>query len=154
MLALTFQIGNDRMALDIRRVVEVVPRVRLQRPALSPPWLAGLFVCRGRVVPVVDLYQLSGLGECPPHLSSRIILIETRGASGRWIGLLAAQVAEVRELNIPAAPSMNYAIPGQADLGPVAAEGGTLIRLLNPDRLLPEALRQQVADLPKELPCR
>ncbi|MBY0229745.1 MAG: chemotaxis protein CheW, partial [Gemmataceae bacterium] len=47
MLALTFQIGDNRLALDIRRVREVVPRVELRRAPSAPAWLAGEFVYRG-----------------------------------------------------------------------------------------------------------
>ena len=151
MLALTFQIGADRVALDIRSVVEVVPRVHLQRPAGGPTWLAGLFVCRGHVIPVIDLHRLAGVGDCPAHLSSRIIVIEPEG--GRRVGLLAAQVAEVRELAVSETALFSYADAGQLDLGPSMAEGGSLVRLLDPDRLLPEALRRQVAALPKEATC-
>src|SRR5215207_737208 len=112
MLVLTFQVGNDRLALDIRRVREVVPRVQLDRSAGSPAWLAGMFVYRGRVVPVIDLHRLLGAGECPPHLSSRIILVPlgfcpvgtptaptaAELADEHLVGLLAARVADIREV--------------------------------------------------------
>src|SRR5579883_3328716 len=95
MLALTFQIGPNRLALDVRRAREVVPRVHLEPVAGGPDWLAGLFVYRGRVVPVIDLHRLLGAGDCPPHLSSRIILVPL-GEDGALVGLLAAGVADVR----------------------------------------------------------
>src|SRR5579871_3177437 len=65
MLALTFQAGPDRVAVDVRRVREVVPRVPLTPAAGTPDWVAGVFVYRGRVVPVIDLYRLTGAGPCP-----------------------------------------------------------------------------------------
>ena len=99
MLVLTFQIGSDRLALDLRQVCEVVPRVQLRRPAGSPGWLAGLFVYRGRVVPVIDLHHLLRAGECPAHLSSRIILVPLPGEKDTLLGLLAAQVAAVSGTN-------------------------------------------------------
>jgi len=99
MLVLTCQIGDDRLALDVRRVREVVPRVRLQRVAGSPAWLAGVFIYRGSVVPVIDLHRLIGTEECPLRLSSRIILVPHRvEGEERLLGLLAAQVADIREL--------------------------------------------------------
>ena len=36
MLALTFQVGPDRVAVDVRRIREVIPRVRLT-PASGAP---------------------------------------------------------------------------------------------------------------------
>ena len=47
MQSLAFQVGDDPVALDIRSVVEVVPRVRLRQPVGGPSWLVGLFVYRG-----------------------------------------------------------------------------------------------------------
>src|SRR5262245_20426608 len=127
MLVLTFQAGRDRLALDIRQVTEVVPRVRLDKPAGSPSWIAGVFVYRGRVVPVLDLHRLVGAGECPLHLSSRIILVPYGGDEERLIGLLAAQVADIREIEPPNHAGGRLVEPGQPDLGPiVVADGGVL----------------------------
>jgi chemotaxis-related protein WspB len=154
MLVLAFQIGNDRLVLDVRRITEVVPRVPLQRIAGSPPWLAGLFIYRGQVVPVLDLHRLVGAGDCPPHLSSRIILAphQLDGAE-RLLGLLAAQVADIREIQAPSQSLTNLTTPGQPDLGPVLVDGGKMVRLLQLDRLLPEAVQRQLAIVPRELPA-
>lgn len=132
MLALTFQVGADRMAVDVRRVREVVPRVRLAPATGGPPWAAGVFVHRGRVVPVVDLYRLVGAGECPPLLSSRIVLVPFPPGSDRLVGLLASQVADVRELPDPPAGGP------AGGLGAPVADGTGVLRLLDPDRLLAE----------------
>src|SRR5437868_3285926 len=100
MLVLTFQVGQERLALDVRRIIEVVPRVRLQRPAGAPEWLAGLFVYRGFVLPVIDLHSLAAAGPCPPCLSSRIIIVpHFWQGEQRLLGLLAAQVADVRDID-------------------------------------------------------
>ena len=140
MLVLTFQIGDDKLAIDIRRVREVVPRVRLSPVSGSPDWHAGVFVYRGAVVPVVDLYRLVGAEPCPPHLSSRIILIAPRQASGdeRLVGLLASQVADTRELPPKSNPIPNVVGAGEANLGVLIADGTDVLRLFDPDRFLPE----------------
>ncbi len=146
MLVLMFQIGDNRLALDIRRVREVVPRVHLDRPTMAPDWLAGLFVYRGHPVPVLDLHHLLGAGECPPHLSSRIILVplEREGGDERLIGLLAAQVADIREINAnaPSMPSLDSS--SQARLGQTLVEGDTILHLLDLDHLLPDPVRKRL----------
>jgi chemotaxis-related protein WspB len=157
MLVLTFQIGSNRLALDIRRVREVVPRVQVQRVAGSPPWLAGLFVYRGRAIPVIDLHCLLDGGECPPHLSSRIILVSLQGGSDAGdeslIGLLAAQVADIREVAAggQALPAINA--PGQPDLGVTLVDGTGILHLLDLDRLLPGPVRNLLAVLPRGAPA-
>lgn len=134
MLALTFQVGPDRVAVDVRRVREVVPRVRLAPIRGGPDWLAGAFVFRGRVVPVVDLYRLSGFGECPEQLSSRIVLFSVPGADpDTLVGLLAGQVANIRELAVP--PDSDPG-PASPSLGRAVADGETILRVLDPDRFL------------------
>jgi chemotaxis-related protein WspB len=145
MLVLTLQVGEHRLALDIRRVTEVVPRVRLTRPASSPAWLAGVFVYRGQVVPVLDLHRLVGAGECPLHLSSRIILVPLAGDEDRQLGLLGTQVADVREVSPPMRSTGRLTEPGQPDLGPIIVAEGGVLHLLDVDRLLPTAARQQLA---------
>src|SRR5437870_8208063 len=109
MLVLTFRVGAEPVGLDIRRVREVVPRVCLQPVSGAPGWLAGVFVYRGQVVPVIDLYRLVGGPECPPHLSSRIILVPYHGPEGgeQLVGLLASQVADIREVAAGARPLAN-----------------------------------------------
>jgi chemotaxis-related protein WspB len=151
---LTFQVGTDRLALPLAAVVEVVPRVRLHRPAGAPSWLAGLLLHRGGAVPVVDLHALAGAGECPPALSSRIILVAAPDeAEERTVGLLAAQVADVRDLADNLSPLTSLSAPGQPDFGPITAEGGEVLRLLDVRRLLPEAARTQLRALTAEAPA-
>jgi chemotaxis-related protein WspB len=144
MLVLTFHIGDDRLALDIRSVREVVPRVRLDRPAGSPDWLAGLFVYRGRVVPVIDLHRLLGAGDCPPHLASRIILVPLGRPDGgeTLLGLLAARVADLREVQPGQRTFPGLGVPGRPGLGATFVEDGRIVHLLDLDHLLPEPLRR------------
>lgn len=152
MLVLTFRIGSNRLALDVRRVREVVPRVRLQPVGSAPAWLAGVFVYRGAVVPVIDLHRLLGAGECPPHLSTRIILVSQDGAgTEHLLGLLAAQVADLRDVPAPAPAAAAPATPGQPALGPVLVDGREIVHLVDLGRLLPESYRREPALVPAEL---
>jgi chemotaxis-related protein WspB len=146
MLVLTFQIGDYRLALDTRRVREVVPRVHLSPVAGGPEWLAGVFVYRGAAVQVVDLHRLLGAGECPPHLASRIILVPLRGGDEEaLVGLLAAQVADLREVSPDQRaqpPLAGLGGPDRPSLGATVVEGGRILHLLDLDRLLPDPLRR------------
>jgi chemotaxis-related protein WspB len=152
MLVLTFQVGPEAFALDIRRVREVVPRVRLRPVSGAPDWLAGLFVYRGQAVPVLDLHRLTGAGECPPHLSSRIILVPYGGhdSPNGLLGLLATQVADIREVAPAARPLVGLAGESVPDLGAVLADGTGLLRLLDPDKLLAGAAGRQLLALSAE----
>ena len=148
MLALTFQIGPNRLALGVREIAEVVPRVDLKPAPFGPAWLAGVFVHRGRVVPVVDLHRLLAVGPCPPHLSSRVILVPLPGdPRRRLVGLLAARVADVRDFPPPAPGAAGDGDPARPDLGPVLVDAEGIIHLAAVDRILPAAYRQQLSAL-------
>lgn len=150
MLALTFQIGNDRLALDVRLIREVVPCVRLQRVAFGPAWLSGVFIYRGEVVPVLDLHRLMGSGDCPPHLSTRIILVPLQlDGEERLIGLQAAQVADIRELQPQSRQRERLTEAGKPELGPVLVDGLEIVHLVELDRLLPESYQRQILLIPK-----
>ncbi len=149
MLVLTFQVSNEAMAVDIRRVREVVPRVQLQIVRGAPDWMAGVFIYRGIVIPTIDLYRLAGAGECPLHLSSRIILVTQPALNGREqiFGLLAAQVADIRTIAIESSPVPEAPMAGPSNFGPVISHENGVLRLLDPDRLLSAAARRQLLAL-------
>jgi chemotaxis-related protein WspB len=153
MMVLTFQVGREPLAVDIRRVREVLPRVRLRPVSGAPDWLAGAFVYRGRVIPVIDLHQLAGAGECPPHLSSRIILVPHASPDGseRLLGLLATQVADIREVQSDERELPRLASGQAVDFGPLIADGPGLLRIVDPDRLLPDTAWRQLLALPAEV---
>ncbi|MFL5241242.1 MAG: chemotaxis protein CheW [Gemmataceae bacterium] len=154
MLVLTFQIGRDRLALDVRRVKEVVPSVQLQQVAGSPTWLAGVFIYRGYVVPVIDLHRLVGVEDYPHHLSTRVILVpHSVQGKERLVGLLAAQVAEIREMEAPRQERPHVVNPDAPDLGPVVVDGREIIHMLNLDRLLPDSYQKHLTQVPRELPA-
>ena len=85
MLLLTFTAGANRYAVDVTRVVELVPRVELQLIPHAPAFLAGLLGYRGKVVPVIDLGLLLDVAPCRDCLSTRIILVnDSPGDHNRW----------------------------------------------------------------------
>jgi chemotaxis-related protein WspB len=75
MLLLTLKAGANRYAIDVTRVIELVPKVELRTIPHAPPFLAGLLAYRGKVIAVLDLGLLLSSAPCPDCLSTRIILV-------------------------------------------------------------------------------
>jgi chemotaxis-related protein WspB len=75
MLLLTFKAGTNRYAIDVVRVIELVPNVELTAIPHAPSFLVGLLGFRGKVVPVIDLGLLLNSVPCRDCLSTRIILV-------------------------------------------------------------------------------
>lgn len=146
MLVLTFQVGSESVGLDIRRVHAVVPRVDVKPLSGSPSWLAGTFVYRSDIVPVIDLFQLTGAGECPANLSSRIILVRPAKESGLppTLGLLAANVADIREFDPQQSSPITSLANEAVNLGPAFVDGANVMRMLDPDHMLPDWMRREV----------
>jgi len=100
MLQLMCYAGDMRFAIPIPNVVEVVARPVFEAIPSAPGWVAGSFVHRGVVTPVIDFGNLANLGQARLLWSSRVIVVNCpREGTVQRIGILfdkanAAQVAD------------------------------------------------------------
>jgi chemotaxis-related protein WspB len=138
MLALLFAIDGQRYALDTRDVVEVISRVELRPIHRAPAEIAGVFVYRGSVTPVVDLVELLAGKCCPERLSSRILMTKLPSQTGgTWIvGLLAEQVTEAVRIEQSESGIRDVVSTEVSHHGEIAADDGRMIRLLRPESLV------------------
>lgn len=90
-----FQLGRERYALPLSAVREVVvPAAAYSRVPRAPPAVCGVMNLRGRVVTVVALERLLGLGKNGAS-GQRVILLD-RGR--RDLGLLVGEVSGIESL--------------------------------------------------------
>jgi chemotaxis-related protein WspB len=136
MLAIVFKVGEARFALPCQRIIKVIPLVALAPAPHAPAGLLGSLVYRGALTPVLDLCQLLAGYPCPRRLGSRIILSNLRLPSSDSLGsgLLAEDVTEARHLTVT--PLAGGAHASGPYLGETVLEGGSLLRLLDVERLL------------------
>jgi chemotaxis-related protein WspB len=169
MLLLTFTAGPNRYAVDVVRVVEVVPRVNLRPIPHAPSFLAGLLGYRGKVVPVIDLSSLLGAPPCRDRLSTRIILVNTapgdqngekitrdnvpassppgvfdRGRSVDLLGLVAEHVSELTNAQPEQTVPLPVALPQAPYLDAVVQTDEGIVQLIMVERLRDTILRQAV----------
>lgn len=121
MLMLLFSVGQDRYALDVRRVVEVIPVPPLNRIPGAPDYFAGLFQYGGSMTPVIDLCCFFGGRPCQAHLSTRIIIVQRIGDSEEScpVGLMAESITDtVRKdaTNSTAAGLIGAPVPYLSDI--------------------------------------
>jgi len=137
-LALAFDVGDLRLALAAKHVVEVLHR-RTLRPLASPPaGVVGLLPFRGGLVPVVDLCRLLLQRDCAPLRSSRLIVITLPAKDQtRLIGLLAENVVDLIDAK-HTLPGLR--LPHLPWLGEHLADQAGLPQLLEPQLLLPDEL--------------
>jgi len=92
---LVFRLGEERYALAVAALAEVIPAGRLARVPRAPAALAGVVALRGEVRPVWDLARLLGLSRPAPSIHY-ILLLNSRA------GLLVDQLEEIRLLRCDA----------------------------------------------------
>ena len=147
MLHLTFCIGPTRFVIDARRVSQVVARVPLRVLPKSEPYVAGLLDFRGTVLAVVDLATRLFGTACASSLSTRIIIVRIKHADREVpLGLIAEQVTELCQADVPMADRAGSEVPEHDCLGRIVRINGELAQWIEVDRVLPESVRQQIFD--------
>ncbi|MCY3020928.1 MAG: chemotaxis protein CheW [Planctomycetota bacterium] len=153
MLALVFCLGDERYALECSQVVEVAPLVPLRKLAQAPPYVAGVFVYRGKPVPVLDLCQMTLGRPCRMLMSTRVILVKYPAPSvgappgGRpageqqVLGLLAERVTETTQCEPAAFAPAGVKADAAPYLGGLAPDGQGLMQSVQLEKLLPEDVR-------------
>ena len=87
----TFYLGEERFALCLDSVREIVRVPEAAAVPLTPPALLGLANLRGVVLPLLDLRRLMGLEHQDPTDASRALVTEVGGV----VGLVVDRVARV-----------------------------------------------------------
>jgi chemotaxis-related protein WspB len=111
MLAVLFNLGDQRRGLAVSLVERVVPAPP-GRSASGAPAPFEIISYHGQDVPLVDLALLAGGLPSRPHLGTRVILVRHPDPP-RLLGLLAERVTEVLHLS---APGPGEPVPGEARL--------------------------------------
>ena len=144
MLFLLFTAGENRYAVETRRVKEVIPRVALRSCPSAPDYVAGLINYRGDVTPVVDLSKFLTQTPCPVRLSTRIIVISYTLVDGRsrFFGLMAEQVTQTLEKSDTDFSQLALTGASEPFLGRICCDDGDMIQCIHPERLLPKELEQ------------
>lgn len=98
---LTFRLGNQRYALPIPQVVEVMAMVELITLAEMPPAVRGIANRHGEMLPVLDLRAVFGVLATPPTVSTLFIVAQPTGideahpttdATAQRVGLVVDEV--------------------------------------------------------------
>ena len=143
MLFLLFRLGEDRYAIEARKIAEVLPLVDVKQIPQAPPAVSGAFNYRGASVPLIDLSQLALGRPARLRLSTRIMLVHYPDASGtsRLLGLLAEHVTDTMSRAPGDFQDSGVSLPEANYLGPVAADADGLVQWIQVENLLPPSVR-------------
>ncbi len=126
---MVFWLDQERFALPLAAVTEVLPAASIAPVPGAPPIVAGVMQIRGEIRPVLQLKEL--LGAAGTGAGETIILVRHRG---REVGLRVGSVEEIRtltEAGFQPPPDSNPRIRHLT---------ADLVQVLDPDSLLNEIL--------------
>lgn len=134
---LTFTLGEEVYALDIRTVREIIQYGQMTTVPLMPTFVRGVINLRGAVVPVIDLKARFGRAGAEVGAKTCIIIFDAdRGGVRTELGLLVDAVSEVVEIAddmIEPPPNFGAAVRRDFIRG-MGKHGGRFVILLEPDK--------------------
>ena len=143
MLFLLFQLGDDRYALDVRQIVEILPCLGLKRIPQAPQGVAGLLNYHGAPVPVIDLSALALGRDAVLRMSTRLILVRYPGPGegNQLLGLMAEQATETARFDAADFVPGGIGSPEAGYLGPVTSHAGVLVQRIEIAGLLTDKVK-------------
>lgn len=136
---LTFTLGDEVFAMDIRSVREIIQHGAMTVVPLMPEFVRGIINLRGAVVPVIDLQSRFGRPRAQVGKKTCVIIFDVGPEGDRVeLGLLVDAVSEVIDIaasQIEPPPQFGTSIQREfiRGLGKVGAE---FIVILEPERAL------------------
>ena len=136
---LTFSLGDEVFAIDIRSVREIIQYGSLTVVPLMPEFVRGVINLRGAVVPVIDLQSRFGRPVAQMGKKTCVIIFDV-GPDGDKVelGLLVDAVSEVIDIapsQIEPPPQFGTSIAREYILG-LGKVGSQFIVILEPERAL------------------
>jgi len=111
---LTFSLGEEVFAMDIRTVREIIQHCAMTAVPLMPRFVRGVINLRGAVVPVIDLHARFGRPAAKVGKKTCIVIFDAlRDGERVELGLLVDAVSEVIEIagtQIEPAPNFGAAV--------------------------------------------
>lgn len=136
---LTFSLGDEVFAMDIRSVREIIQHGAMTVVPLMPEFVRGIINLRGAVVPVIDLQSRFGRAKAKMGKKTCVIIFDVGPDGDRVeLGLLVDAVSEVIDIapsQIEPPPQFGATIQREFIRG-LGKVGSEFIVILEPERAL------------------
>jgi len=97
---LSFTVGGEPFAIDIRTVREIIQHGAMTAVPLMPDFVRGVINLRGTVVPVIDLQARFGRGPAGTSKKTCVVIVDAqRDGERAELGLMVDAVSEVISLD-------------------------------------------------------
>jgi len=137
LLHVLFNVAGAQYVIPAADVLQMESFTSATKVPGAPPYVAGLVLIRGRVVPVIDVRARFGLPPVEPTLDSRIVVISEEQ---RTVGLLVDSAREVVRIAPSELKPPPDVLMGQSDgfVKSVAKTGDRLLMLVDCRKIIGE----------------
>ena len=137
---LTFALGDESYAVDVRKVREIIRLTNITTVPQMPGFIRGVINLRGKIIPVIDLRIRFGLPSATTTDKTCIVVVQIQTGVHTWreTGLVVDNVEEVLNLtasDIEETPEFGAQVDTEYLLG-MAKIKGVVKMLLDIDRVL------------------
>lgn len=136
---LTFSLGDELFAIDIRSVREIIQYASMTTVPLMPAFVRGVINLRGAVVPVIDLQSRFGRRSAIVGKKTCVVIFDAvREGEKVELGLMVDSVSEVVDIaatSIEPAPQFGASIQREFIKGMGKVDGAFIV-ILEPERAL------------------
>ena len=144
MLYVVFRLGDERYALDVRHVAEVLPLLDVRPVPGAPREIAGVFLYRGAPVPVIDMAEVIAGRPSERRSSTRLVIIDAPEAlaPGRQVALMAERATETVSRNPAEFAPPVVSSAAKPALGKVAIDALGMLQQIDPEILITHTVRE------------
>lgn len=96
---LLFRVGDECFAVPLLEIEVILPVPDLEPLVQAPDSVAGLLRYRGRLIPVIDIGILRGVGAIPRLISTRLVLVQSPDGEPSRLALMVEHALEVVALS-------------------------------------------------------
>ena len=111
---LTFTLGDEKFAIPVEWVQEVVEVEQVTKVPYAPDYMLGIINLRGRILPLLDTRLKLGLPKTATTRKSRIMVLDLQGKEDKNLQIgamvdVAREVIELHDKDIQESPEFeNY----------------------------------------------
>jgi chemotaxis signal transduction protein len=140
---LLFRVGDEFFAVPLLEIEVILPVPDLEPLAQAPGHIAGILRYRGRLIPVIDVGVLRGVGPIRRLISTRLVLVQSPDGEPSRLALLVEHALEVAPLApVDRLPEAVLGEGGQWLHPEVMTTGASLVRAVNRASLLTPELAE------------
>lgn len=151
---LTFQVNDQRLAVEILRIREIIEFGRITVIPMAQQFIRGVINLRGSVVPVVDLSARFGQGETNMNNRTCVVILESRlGEGNQIVGFIVDAVNAVVDIgtNLISAPPQFGAAVKTDFLQGIGKVDDDFVLLLNTEKLLDFEIPSEISENTTEM---